>query len=338
MTRGPRRALAPATVREPRSRVLRALLYAALVALAAAAVGGAYETFAEARDARAHPFPGRLIEVDGRRLHLDCRGDEGPAVVLISGFGEISSDWAWISEDLRRTTRVCAYDPAGRAWSDPPETPQDGLARARDLHDLLRAAGETGPYVLVGHSFGGLYARIFAAEYPEQVAGMVLLDATHPDMFDLPSYPRFYEVYRRASVVLPSLARLGAGRLVYASARAGLPSPAREEARALSSTPRSFRDQRDEWAEAPTAMAQARVLTTLGDRPLVVVTAARGAQPGWLPLQRQLSGLSANVQLRIFSSADHSGLLEDRDQAERSTAAIREVVAAARHDTPLGSR
>ena len=323
--------------RHLRSRVRRRVLHPALVALVLVAVAGTYETVAEARDARAHPFPGRLIEVHGRRLHLDCRGHHGPTVVLISGFGELSSDWAWIAEDVRRDTRVCAYDPAGRAWSDAAEAPQDGIARARDLHDLLRSAGEAGPYVLVGHSLGGLYARIFAAQYPGQVAGMVLLDATHPDMFRLPSYPGTYEVYRRVSALFPSLARLGLGRLAYATARAGLPRPAREEVRAFSSTARLFRDLRDEWTEAPTAMAQARAVTTLGDRPLMVVTAARGALEGWLPLQGELTELSTNAEQRILPEADHSGLLEHRDQAVESGRAIRDVVAAVRHATPLGS-
>jgi hypothetical protein len=165
---------------------------------------------------------------------------------------------------------------------------------------------------------------------------MVLLDATHPEMFSLPSYPTVYEVYRRASALFPTLARVGFGRLLYASAGAGLPRQARDDIRALSSTARAFREQRDEWAQAPTAMAQARTLATLGDRPLVVVTAALGAQIGWLPLQRQLTELSTNVEQRVLDGADHTGLLEQEGHAKHASRAIRDVVTAVRHGTRLG--
>jgi len=323
--------------RHLRSRSRRWVLYPVLSLLTLAAAGGTYETIAETLDAVAHPAPGRMVAVDGHRLHLNCRGTGRPTVVLISGFGEVSSAWSWIAGDVSRDTRVCSYDPAGRAWSESGEESQNASARARDLHDLLRQAGETGPHVLVGHSFGGLYARIFAARYPEDVAGMVLLDATHPDMFRLPSYPGIYEVYRRISALFPSLARLGVGRLAYASSRSGLPPQPRDEILAFLSTARLARDQRDEWAQGPAAMSQARSLTTIGDKPLVIVTAARGAQDGWLPLQQQLTELSTNVVQRLLSDAEHSGLLENQRQAAESSRAIRDVINAVRRSTPLGA-
>jgi pimeloyl-ACP methyl ester carboxylesterase len=317
------------------SRARRWVLYPLLLLLTLAATGGVYENVAEARDAHAYPFPGRMVEVDGRRLHLSCQGGGGPTVVLISGFGEISSVWSWIAADVGRDSRVCSFDAAGRGWSEGGDTPQDGIARATDLHDLLEQAGEAAPYVLVGHSLGGLYARIFAARYPEQVVGMVLLDATHPDMFSLPSYPMVYAVYRRVSALFPSLARLGVGRFAYASSRTELPDRAREEVLAFLSTARLARSQRDEWAEGPNAMTAARALTTLGDRPLIVVTAARGAQDGWLPLQRQLTELSTNVAHQILSDTDHMGLLENQQGAAQSSGAIRDVVTAVRSSIPL---
>jgi pimeloyl-ACP methyl ester carboxylesterase len=326
-----------AAYRGLRSRARRWVLYPILALLTVIAIGGAFERVAEARDARAYPAPGRMVAVHGRLLHLRCEGRGGPTVVLITGFGEISSVWSWVAADVGRDTRVCAYDPAGRGWSESSDAPQDGIARADDLHDLLKNAGETGPYVLVGHSLGGLYARSFAAEYPDQVAGMVLLDATHPDMFSLPSYPMVYEVYRRVSALFPSLARLGVGRFAYASSRAGLPTRAREEALAFLSTARLARSQRDEWAQAPVAMEQARALETLGDRPLSVVTAARGAQEGWLPLQHQLTELSSNAVQRILPDVDHMGLLENRHGAVESSRAIRDVVMAVRTSIPLSS-
>ena len=138
------------------------------------------------------------------RLHLDCRGESGPTVVLFNGLGEISDSWARVTAEVGSDTRVCAYDRAGQAWSDDVASPQDGIAAAADLHALLDAAGEQGPFVLVGHSIGGPYAMTYAAQYPEQVAGMVLLDSSSPrQLTDIPSYPAQYAVMRRGSQSCP---------------------------------------------------------------------------------------------------------------------------------------
>src|SRR5687767_13487427 len=132
---------------------------------------------------------------------------------LESGLGETSAYWGSISTALAPDTRVCAYDRAGRGWSDP-AAEQDGVAVTADLRTLLDRAHVPGPFVFVGHSSGAQYVRIFAGRYPEQVAGMVLLDAQPTDAFEgLPAYPAFYSAFR-ISALLPSLARLGVGRLI----------------------------------------------------------------------------------------------------------------------------
>jgi pimeloyl-ACP methyl ester carboxylesterase len=147
--------------------------------VAAGLVGG-YETVRESLDARAYPMPGQLIDVGGHRLHLHCTGSGSPTVVLEPGGGAASSDLGWIAPAVARDTRVCVYDRAGRGWSDAADGPQDGAHIAADLHTLLDRAHVPGPYVLAGHSFGGLYVLSFAAQFPDQVAGMVLLDSTAP--------------------------------------------------------------------------------------------------------------------------------------------------------------
>ena len=134
----------------------------------------------EAVDATAYPMPGQLIDVGGHRLHLNCTGSGSPTVVLEPGAGEMSSDLGWIAPAVARDTRVCVYDRAGRGWSEPADTPQDGRQIATDLHTLLQRGNVPGPYVLAGHSFGGLYVLTFAARYPDEVAGMVLVDSTAP--------------------------------------------------------------------------------------------------------------------------------------------------------------
>ena len=125
--------------------------------------------------------PGRLLDVGGFRLHLNCTGQSGPAVVLIAGGGDFSFDWGLVQPDVSRFTRVCSYDRAGLAWSDPGPTPRTMRQEAYELHTLLKAARVGAPYVLVGHSIGGLIARVYAEQHPGEVAGVVLIDPTHED-------------------------------------------------------------------------------------------------------------------------------------------------------------
>lgn len=124
--------------------------------------------------------PGRLVDIGGRRLHINCTGAGAPTVVLESGASAFSFDWWFVQPEIAKSNRVCSYDRAGYAWSDPggPETPQNGAA---DLHALLTAAGERGPYVLVGASFGGAIVRWFQLEHPVEVAGLIFVDSTHED-------------------------------------------------------------------------------------------------------------------------------------------------------------
>jgi hypothetical protein len=183
-----------------------------------------------------------------------------------------------------------------------------------------------------------LYVLTFAARYPDQVAGMVLLDATSPDAFTrLPSYPAFYAVYRRVSALVPTLARMGVARLVYRFSFGTLPPQARDEQRAFWSTARLARSLRDELAEAPTAMKQAQSLKSLGDRPLFVITAASGAQSGWQAAQEELAKLSADRVHRVLPDATHASLIFDEGGAAVSSQAISAVVESVRTAKPLAT-
>src|SRR5215213_4726244 len=163
--------------RQVRSRAARWLLYPVLAVLMVAAVGGGYETVRESLDARIYPMPGRLVDVGGHRMHLHCTGTGSPTVVLEPGQGGASSDSGWVAPAVARDSTVCVYDRAGRGWSGGADGPQDAAQIAADLHTLLERAQVPGPYVLAGHSFGGLYVQTFAANYPHQLAGLVLLDS-----------------------------------------------------------------------------------------------------------------------------------------------------------------
>jgi len=323
--------------RNLRSLTRRLVLYPLFVALVIAGVGGSYETIQERVDRSTTAMPGHLVDVGGRRLYVHCTGSGSPTVVLVSGLAETSVYWGgWIAPAVAQNTTVCAYDRAGQGWSDPPASPQDGLAVATDLHALLDHAQIPGPYVLVGHSTGGAYVRVFAARYPDQVAGIVFLDSQPNEaLTGLPDFPSQYSTLRRASALFPSLARLGVFWLVNQFAPDTLPVPARVEERAVVSTASLNRIQRDEFTELPVTLKEAAALTTLGDRPLIVVTAAKGAQAGWLPLQDKMAGLSSNSAHRVLPEIDHPGLIHDRAGAAQASQAILDVVASVRTGTPV---
>jgi pimeloyl-ACP methyl ester carboxylesterase len=304
---------------------VRWLLYPVVGLLAVGSVGGMYESVALVRDDHRYAMPGTLYDVGGHRLHLNCTGSGGPTVVLGNGLGETSPLWSRVTAEVGATTRVCAYDRAGQGWSDGTASPQDGLAVAADLHTLLGRARETGPYVLVGHSAGGSYAMIYAAQ-------------SSPDQFTvLADFKSEYSISRRMLAVLPSLARLGAAQVFPSSSN--LPEPAASQVRAFDTSPRQLRTMRDEHSVYHDVFRQAQALSTLDGKPLVVVTATENAQQtkGWSEAQNRLAALSSNSQHRI-ADATHVGLLDDERASGISVRAIDDVVQSIRTGAPVMPR
>jgi len=144
------------------------------------AAGAMYQALGAAADRRRYPPPGRLIDISGRRLHLIDRGASGPAVIFESGISATCLNWTRVRTEVERFARACTYDRAWLGWSDPAPSARTTSAIIDDLHALLDAAGVPAPYILVGHSFGGLLMRAYAAKYPERVAGLVLVDPLSP--------------------------------------------------------------------------------------------------------------------------------------------------------------
>ena len=316
----------------------RWVLTPVLAVLVLASIGATYANIVGTRDEATVAAPGKLYDVGGHRLHLDCHGHGSPTVVLSNGLGGVSAGWARITGPVAATTRVCAYDRAGQGWSEDAVGPRDGVQSAEDLHTLLAKAGEHGPYVLVGHSTGGTYAMTYAARYPEQVAGMVLLDSSSPEQFTrMPAFSGQYTMMMRPTYsLMPTLSRLGVGQIPVTS---HLPVADAAKVTAITSRPKYYRNQRDEVSVIPEVFAQAQALTTLGERPLAVVTASGTSTgtDGWVGAQDQLAMLSSNSVHRTVHST-HEGLLEDVRPAAASVRAIIEVIASVRTSTPLPSR
>jgi pimeloyl-ACP methyl ester carboxylesterase len=314
----------------------RALLYPAFAVLALVALGGAFETVMEAATSNNPPSGGRTYLVAGHSLYLRCTGSGSPAVILFNGLGERTPSWAWVQGDVARQTRVCVFDRAGQGWSGKASGRQDAHQLSADVRGLLAAANVPGPYVLAGHSVGGTYALAYAMDYPEDVAGVALIDSATPYQFDLPAYPRFYSMWRRGSALLPTLARAGVARVYSLGVGINsLPPDAGRAARAFGSSPRELRADRDEFAELPTVFRQDKALTSLGGKPLFVLTADVGQLSGWPAAQNKLAGLSTNSVHQTTHGATHAALLEDRNYAALSSRAIDAVVRSVRTGGPL---
>jgi pimeloyl-ACP methyl ester carboxylesterase len=285
-------------------------------------------------------MPGQLIDVGGHRLHLSCTGAGTPTVVLEPGAGEMSSNLGWITPAVARNTRICVYDRAGRGWSEPADTRQDAAQIATDLHTLLQRGHVPGPYVLAGHSFGGLYVLTFAARYPDEVAGMVLVDSTAPASAARPGAASLghggsSNGLSRVSALVSAAARLGLGRLYARSSFGSLPPRSRDEVRASVATPSTLRSTIDEYVQANASTQEAASLRNFADKPLVVLTAGIGSDATHLADQNHLATLSTNSVHRVIDGATHEDLIGNEEDAAATTQAILDVVASVRNPERL---
>src|ERR671913_324312 len=197
-------------------RIGKALLWSVVVLLVLAIVGAIYQSIATELAERAYPPPGEMVDVGGYSLHINCLGQGSPTVLLDAGSGEWSAQWVRVQREVSDTTRVCAYDRAGMGWSEMGPQPRDAKQISSELHTLLTNAGIEGPYVLVGHSFGGLYMQTYAARYPDEVAGVSLVESSHPDQFSYRQVARdSYEPQKQIFAVASLLARIGVVRLLF---------------------------------------------------------------------------------------------------------------------------
>lgn len=300
------------------------------VACAAAYVG---QMAAARRDERRFPPPGRMVDVGGFRMHLDVSGkDPGrPTVVLEAGLGSFSPNWYWVQQSLADDLRVVAYDRAGLGWSDPSPASRDAATMAAELHTALHAAGIDGPYVLAGHSFGGLVVRAFADLYRPETAGLVLVDASHPDQWARWPVPYAHRIQLISLRVSAAAARLGLPRVfdLFGAVSAGLPTQQVAELNARFALPRTSDTeaaQMQAWEQFTRPFLHRAA--PLGDLPLAVIGV--GVQPlgseTLTALQEELPGLSKNSARRVIADATHESLIADRGHAAHVANAIRAVV------------
>jgi len=321
--------------RELHSRTRTWLLCPVLVILALLAVGGGYQRISKST-APAVAMAGQLVDVGPYRLHLECHGSRGPTVILEPGAGGSAASMGLIAPAVAGDGRVCVYDRAGRGWSDPAASPPDGEQIATDLHTLLDRAQVPGPYVLAGHSFGGLYVRTYAARYPGEVAGLVLVDSTAAKDGPVPPPTAgSYSVLKHVSSLVATTSRLGIGRLLANTSFSKLPPQYRDDARATAATGKEMSGTLEEYGVASRSTAEAGGLRTFDAKPLVVLTAERGNSQGWMADQNKTVTLSTNSVHRVVPGATHASLVENPAHAAAVTRAIHDVVISVRTGTPL---
>ncbi|MET0309211.1 MAG: alpha/beta hydrolase [Sphingomonas sp.] len=309
-------------------RGLRVLKWLAigLVALVALllVVGAIWEQVSRADEAKRYPPRGQIVDIGGRRFHLDCRGSGSPTVILESGL-DINGTLAWykVQDTIAKTTRVCSSDRAGIMWSDPPPHVQNGDHVAQDLHAALSKAGIGGPLVLVGHSLGGPYIMNYTRQFGGDVAGLVFVDASHPDQLDrlpAPGKPRQSTALPFAMRAVAALSWAGVPRLMM-SGSDEVPKEISEARGAQIG--RSLHGALAEGAALPVTLAQGGQLRTLGNRPIVVLTAMKPYPESVLKAQKMTPADGLAQQARWKAMQD--------DEARWSTRSRHQLVPDASH-------
>ena len=313
-------------------------------------LGMGYQLVGMVLDRSHYPPPGQMVDVGGHRLHLYCTGKGSPTVVLEAAAPGWSLYWSLVQPEVAKVTRVCAYDRAGLGWSERGPSPRTGQRMARELHQLLKRAGISGPYIFVGHSLGGFVARLYREEHPTDIVGMVLVDAGHESEMRQAEFRTFVNSGMSMLPLLRAMTILGMPRL-FASFESLPPFLSQQEEKVpekvrpmlragwlRTSYPTTLSEEGDALVET---LEQVRHIGPLGDLPLVVLTATGPVwwpdMPGavnpvkfrkmWLDLQQDLTKLSSNSR-QVF--ADQSGHFIQFDQPELVITAIRQLVETAR--------
>ncbi len=319
-------------------RLILLSLFALLLVLAI--TGMIYENIAEARDRRFNPMPGKLIDVGGAKMHLNCTGDGSPTVILESGLGDSYVSWRKVQPQIAKFARVCSYDRAGLGFSDPTSDPRTCRDIATELHRLLQAARVAPPYILVGHSMGGYTVRLFATLYRNEVAGMVLVDSSHPDQENRfpPELKNMEATELRESEFLTFTMPFGLPRLVSLC----------DDDPVTRASECNFHSAREAVAELKSfseSATQAAATGSFGDLPLAVLShdpdklfaslpaeVARPTNDAWEKMQEELAHLSTRGTQQIAKNSSHYIQI---DRPEIVIDAIRTMADQSRAPTPI---
>lgn len=253
-------------------------------------------------------MPGRLVSVGTHKLHIYCLGQGSPTVVIDSGLGGFSLEWINIQTRIAEKTKVCTYDRAGYGWSQASTEPRTTRQIAYELHKLLINAEIPGPYILVGHSFGGYNIRYFASLFPESVAGIVLVDASHPDQFDRLPKPEVKEINGNP-------AKSNTVTRLIPIIPVNYPEGMKQEAYLLMANGKAVQTYNQEWEYFRESAQEVKRINHLPDVPLTVITRGKRVWPHnaygnesekvWSEMQDELAELTGQSVHLIASKSGH---------------------------------
>lgn len=303
--------------------------------------GMTYEAIGRLADARRFPMQGQMVDIGGYRLNINCTGVGSPTVILESGLGENAQSWLGVQRGVERFTRVCSYDRAGYGRSDPSPQSRSSTQIAEELHALLINAKTPGPYVLVGHSFGGYNVRVYTGLYRNDVSGLVLVDSSHEDQerYEPASVHKTADGLQKLAPFVPLLRFFGVLRLrdrllPTTMTNTKLSRETMKELSALALRPHYLPTVLREYAALGTESAtQVRSAGNLEGLPLIVLTAGQPTDPGnrdldgfrkaWLEvMQPSLAKLSRRGQQVVVKDSDHMIPYEDPDAIVRAIQSV----------------
>jgi pimeloyl-ACP methyl ester carboxylesterase len=332
-------------------RVFKLLIVSVGLVVAAGAV---FQFSMTQWESHRYPPPGKLVDIGGLRLHINCTGAGSPTVIMESGPNDSSVIWQLVQPQISKFTRVCSYDRAGFGWSDTPNEPRSSLNIANELARLLTRAPVPGPYVLVGHDFGTLDLRVFTARHRQEVAGMVFVDSVHPDMhhrppFNVAAQSSLTNFYYRA---LPWTVLIGVPRILgWCRSNFMFRNPPEEWARLVPEATSQYcrlQSLRTEQAQATDEDGSFPATTgPFGDMPLIVLShdpqvndfggyfspaVLIKAEHAWMEMQGELRTLSPRSKWIVAKGSPHWIQIH---RPELVTSAVQEIVNDARRTAPF---
>ncbi len=289
---------------------------------------------------------GTLFDVGGFSLNLDCKGKSSglPTLVLESGLGAPSQGYHWLHLKLQEDLRVCRYDRAGLGFSELGDSGKDAETVSHELHALLAAAHIEPPYLLTGASLGGLYIRVFTDLYPDEVAGLIFIDSSHPEQVERLNLPDDVPVWTMKLATIG--ADLGVAKLIMmvmgSSPEGNLPPDQQAIADSFYNSGRHFRAASREIVAIRQILDRARATTDFGDLPILVFSAEEQehsedellemgidpeqAKTEWRKMQLELAALSSNGEQFGVNGGNHTTILTREDQADFIIAEIRRLL------------
>jgi pimeloyl-ACP methyl ester carboxylesterase len=315
-----------------RTRIVLKIL--ALMIATALVAGIVYEQLGRRHDRARFPQIGRSVDIGGRTLNIFCSGTGAPPVIFESGGPGPGLEWEAFQPEAAKFTQACWYDRAGEGWSDLGPFPRTSMAISNDLHALLKRAGVPAPYVFTGASFGGLNSRVYGGLYPNEVAGMILIDSAHEDELRRgPKFvlgrtaPRF--LWHPLQMAFETAAFVGLLRLTQSSPTQGKDASqmTREEIiEALRHRPKSLVGNVSAGIVLPESFAEGSSVMRIGDFPLIVLTAGQALDFGdaelnreaaayqqvWIhEIQPKLVGLSTHGRQIVVPNANHGSIPQE---------------------------